>query len=906
MKNFFKKLSFVMALAMVLTALAPAVAGADASYIYKRGNDTQKEALEVYFGDADEKRDLNVKINGKKTNDGTWKIGNKAIATIDENGVVTPVKNGTTTAKFTAEDGTAVKVKVVVGTRAAGIKVKDNGEAVTELAMTVGEAKELKFGAYISGKAKKAGATKASQEVTFTVEGEAVTTAQDGKYVTVTAAKAGEATITFTAGKKTATVAVTVVESLAAEQAGAAKIKVTGSDLTANVADYAVKRGTVVVNFKSVTLNEDKTEATLVASASKLTKGAYTLSFQKSEPVEFTVVDAVVSSIEITSDVAVLATGSTTQATANFVVYNQFGENVTRDNLGYLTVSGATKSVDAAGVGVATFTSAQPYTPNLSVVALTVVCNTNGVNASKTLKISTERTLATVEYVGVFSNATGTWKEATLKEGMTTGDLTSYYVVFAAKDQYGNAYTDPTNLNVIVSGVPGATVSGATTTVNYVNIGYQLAATYPLMAGTANAMAIVKTNGNTAQGAIEVAPKTKIASIAVNTSEIYGGQWNTVEYEILDTEGNPVTSYATLKAFDADATDYLPANVRFQRNTDGTAAMQIQAPANVVYDQPLVLSLRSETNVFTTVQLTVRPDRKPAAIGGVAKTAILGALNGNDIVIDVDDVVVLDQYGNAWLSPVTLTAVTADPARTGAFGNATIAGGNITVPTVSTKLGTGELTIGIAGVENSEATVNVVSTDIEKIESFNILDTGLLHSATTGVAIAVTGTVGNTLVLITPDKYAVVDHSTVEDKIDTPVIYNNGVPTTKSMTFTVVIANKAGSVVTKTVEYSDTTPVVTSVKLATGAKITTTSTQYIADLLSKLVIKDQYGEYSDALVAGARAQVSGFATIAGAAANNNTNAVAVSGLGINDVAIHVVFTFANGFVFETDIPVVIQ
>ena len=41
MKNFFKKLSFVMALAMVLTALAPAVAGADASYIYKRGNDTQ-------------------------------------------------------------------------------------------------------------------------------------------------------------------------------------------------------------------------------------------------------------------------------------------------------------------------------------------------------------------------------------------------------------------------------------------------------------------------------------------------------------------------------------------------------------------------------------------------------------------------------------------------------------------------------------------------------------------------------------------------------------------------------------------------------------------------------------------------------------------------------------------------
>lgn len=927
MKNFFKKLSFVMALAMVLTALAPAVAGADASYIYKRGNDTQKEALEVYFGDADEKRDLNVKINGKKTTDGTWKIGNTKIATIDENGVVTPVKNGTTTAKFTAEDGTAVKVKVVVGTRAAGIKVKDNGEAITELAMTVGEEKELKFGAYISKKAKNAGATKSSQDVAFTVEGEAVTTAQDGKYVTVTAAKAGEATITFTAGKKTTTLTVNVIDALAAKQTGANKITVTGSNLTDVVADYVVKRGTVATSIKSVALNADKTEAVLTASSTALIEGAYTLSFQKSDAVEFTAAKAVVAKIEILSDVAVLKAGSTTQATATYKVYNQFDENVTNTSLANstnLTVSGSNVTADYTN-GVATFTSAQPFAVNVSVVALTIVCNTNGVNASKTLTVSNAAALNTVEYAGLYKETVAGMVAATLTEG---GSVANHYVLFAGKDQYGANCTNGANLNVVISGIPGLVASGSAVT-KYVGavpyIAVPVATSYSLMAGTSNVLAIVTTNGNNVQGTIDVAPATKIASININTSEVYGNYNNVLEYEILDTNGALVTSYAQIKALQMlndGSTIYIPNEITISRNADGTAKMTYRPSNATLYDGVAVLTFRSQTNVFASVRLTVKPNSTPTVISGVKASAVLGAVSSSSINIYANDLVILDQYGNAVTDYEGLT-IKADVPE-GAYlpaafaGNtdatATIAAEHVarvgatplfTLTTDGTKVGSMDVTLTLNGADASATTVTVVATNIEKLGGFAIADMPLLKATEGGYDVKVTGTVDGTLVILPVDCYEVVTYSVDGATVTAPAIAAVEGKTTKEMTFTVVIANTAGTAVTKTVKYSNTDATVTTVSLNYGASITSANVT-MSDLVSLLTIKDQYG--ADIADAGVRAHVSGYLnpTQTTTVTGNNTSSVALNGLTIYDTVLHVVYTFTNGTVFEADIPVVIS
>ena len=119
MKSFFKKLAFVMALAMVVSTAAPAGAAfaANAGIALQ----TAKSDAEILESDniaVDAKVDYkfygapaNWKKMGLK-----WTSSNEAVATVDQTGLVTGVADGVATIELKSEDGSyAVSLKVVVG-----------------------------------------------------------------------------------------------------------------------------------------------------------------------------------------------------------------------------------------------------------------------------------------------------------------------------------------------------------------------------------------------------------------------------------------------------------------------------------------------------------------------------------------------------------------------------------------------------------------------------------------------------------------------------------------------------------------------------------------------------------------------------------------------------------------------
>jgi len=122
---------------------------------------------------------------------------------------------------------------------------------------------------------------------------------------------------------------VKVMSKLSAQQAGANKIKVMGTDLVASKSAYVIKNanGGILELKDEVKLNAEKTEADLESITSQIPTGKYTLTYNNGDAVEFEVVKAVVNSIElVTSGVAIMSE-SGTEAYAYYMVLDQFGNS---------------------------------------------------------------------------------------------------------------------------------------------------------------------------------------------------------------------------------------------------------------------------------------------------------------------------------------------------------------------------------------------------------------------------------------------------------------------------------------------------------------------------------------------------------------------------------------------------
>lgn len=143
MKSFFKKLAFVMALAMVVTLAAPAAQAALAAsvitYAYQEGGEVA--ALNLKAGDTQDLKFIGAPKDWK-TVGFKWESTNPAVATVDKTGLVTAVADGTATITCTIGDSTTKGVAVTVGATATkvvlGTSKNDTFSAYTlELGKTV-------------------------------------------------------------------------------------------------------------------------------------------------------------------------------------------------------------------------------------------------------------------------------------------------------------------------------------------------------------------------------------------------------------------------------------------------------------------------------------------------------------------------------------------------------------------------------------------------------------------------------------------------------------------------------------------------------------------------------------------------------------------------------------------------
>ncbi len=119
MKSFFKKLAFVMALAMVVTTAAPAAQASAAGEmgIALQGADSKSEVIASYeMKVGDEPVDFKYYGAPKdylKQNP-TWSSSAEAVATVDKYGVVTPVAAGTATITIALSNGMTGEIEVTV------------------------------------------------------------------------------------------------------------------------------------------------------------------------------------------------------------------------------------------------------------------------------------------------------------------------------------------------------------------------------------------------------------------------------------------------------------------------------------------------------------------------------------------------------------------------------------------------------------------------------------------------------------------------------------------------------------------------------------------------------------------------------------------------------------------------
>lgn len=151
-----------------------------------------KTSLNLNVGDS-ETLVATVKPDNATDKTVTWTSSDEAIATVDETGKVTAVKEGTATITAKAGEKTA-ECKVTVYVAVTSVELNK-----TTLSIIEGESETL------TATVKPDNAT--DKTVTWTSSDEMIATVKDGK---VTAVKVGEATITATAGDKTAECKVTV------------------------------------------------------------------------------------------------------------------------------------------------------------------------------------------------------------------------------------------------------------------------------------------------------------------------------------------------------------------------------------------------------------------------------------------------------------------------------------------------------------------------------------------------------------------------------------------------------------------------------------------------------------------------------------------------------------------------
>ena len=762
MKNFSKKLSFVMATAMVVTSLyAPQNAeAATKNAIVVKGSKKAVKSKNIYIGGKTV--DFDAIVKGKNVKKGTWKTSNKKVASVDKNGVVKALKNGKVTISFKTKATKKTKSKTVKMTIYA--RTRASKMTLTPAAVTVkeGASADVAVSYELSKKIKAAG----GETTTYKLFAES----SDEKVATVSVDGNNKVTVKGVA-KSATPVSVTVyaaqVSSLAkaksvkfkltqkfdvkvnanfeAKQAGANKIKVMGTDLIASKGAYVIKNanGGLLELKDEIKLNDAKTEAMLETVTSQIPEGKYTLTYNNGDSVEFEIVKAVVKSIALSPSGSAIMSEDGKKAYVYYKVLDQFGNDVTKSPVVNLRVTASDAVVDSRGK--LTFTAkdaVKGYQLNWDKISVSIVDINSGVATTALLTVGDKARVVDATYEKIYNIS-----KREIVDSITDADkLVNFKLLFTAKDQYGNDYVvEGAGKQLVVNllGTTGVTVdSNNVSVVEYKGkqyFAYQLknigdTATTKVenasRPGEVTIQAVSVNNGKTVSAKFNVVAASKVDTLKVweGNDGIFNGKKNELGFAAYDANGKEITSWDSLKALNDKPFTSDKDRFYFARKGDGKVALYYDLSGDKKLsglsgsDSLSVPAIfRTMTDKFTNVTLSVKAQKMPAAITGLKSDVAKGVVAGRTLDFKAEDFKYQDQFGNVMTADEVIAAsateykvdvtVSVPDKDKRAFGfTGTGAGEDIPTKNSATKTNT---VIGTTGTKLVELTAGVADNNPE-------------------------------------------------------------------------------------------------------------------------------------------------------------------------------------------------
>lgn len=678
MKNFSKKLSFVMATAMVVTSLY-APQGAEAATKNKIVEKNSKSAVKrknIYIGGQVVDFDAVVKGKVVKDSKGTWKSSDSKIASVDKNGKVKARKNGRVTISFKTKatkktKSVTVKMTIDARTRASKMtltpsavvvkegekstvgvnyeiskKIQAAGGKATTYKLFVESSDEKVAKAYVEGNNKIVveGVAKSATPVSITVYSAQVYKLENAKKVKY---------------KLTEKFDVKVNGKFDAKQVRANKISVVGTNLSTKAAAYVVKNTNgIVLNLKdNVEVNEAGTVATLESVVGQIPAGLYTVTYEKEEPVEFTAVKQMVEKIVIEPADKLILKGindsDNKTAYAYYKVLDNFGEDVTEQPIGaniYANGKPVTKK------GEVEFTNNGAFILG-STFGLTLVDQNSGKTANAVLTVSRESVLSEASFKGVYDKK----EKKFVKTLSERADLNDYVLLFEGKDQYGRKKNNADKLQVTIAGATGLQVkTGKATQIKVDGVEYM---TYDLtrftqgklMAGEATVQAFSLESGKQSTPVkVNVVASTEVKTLSISNGPktIVADEEAELSYSAVDADGKPVTDFDILSRVTLNGGKEVAGKkgLRFEKK-DGKVVLIYHPVADANIDRAVTeyVSYVTQTNNVGSAVLTVNTKRVPTKIAGLKKdvaTALTGSDTGKTLTIKAGDIALKDQYGD--------------------------------------------------------------------------------------------------------------------------------------------------------------------------------------------------------------------------------------------------------------------
>lgn len=756
-------------------------------------------------------------------------------------------------------------------------------------------------------------ANSAKYSVSFKIGNKSVATISSSagsKSVKVTGVAAGKTTLradfkSYSTKKvTTARIPVTVAEvatTLSSVEAKGVKTVVATFNKAVDTtkAVVAVKKASATPSITATKWADDKKSVT-ITMGSKLTEGTYTVSVtgltEAALTGDVTVKDEALTSIEIVGTNLVADATNSAVATIAFKTLNQYGErmSVTSPNVtSSFGTANVTTDCTATRTGVITVTG---INTTLQVVgtsgSVTVVDTTKGVNATATVTYSAPASAKTMTIAGLYNVSD------TKFEDMTKGDTVTDFVVLATvADQYGNSLASAqlngkVNANLVAGG--GVTGIGPwyDTTVDekdYVAL--------PLVGTTASAGTfyftfVNPTLGLLANTSFTVGAGTVIKTLSISANDtIYQGQDNTLAFEAVDTDGNAVTKYSTLKGLLT-----LPSDVKLVKQADGSAKLVYSPAAELTGGNGKQTSVKSFTiaaNGTTSTSYLVKvltfttyQKRVAKEVTGLKTGTATAVASGQSFRLYATDLVVEDQYSNVMsdsevkgLTNIQVATSNANITVSGTAAGNTFPTSHYVTLTASAAISTTELGLGIGNTTDYKVTLNTVDSSKATGLVIKSINTGYVvkSSAANGLTAAdvkVTGVVAGKTVVIPASQYVVSGNTGYN--LGTASATNPAQTLTGSLEVT-VDTNNGPVVLTKDYSFSNAYSTLTTIDkndvstLAPGA-ITKTQLATIFDL------EDQYGDaYTGTAVKYEIVDVTGDSTTR-TITHNNTNDVTVTAL----------------------------